>query len=517
MKKKNENTRSYKLMCAVLLTILVCLCCVTKQVYAWNTYTSVEELKADMTWVKEYTVGNGQQLEIDSLGDVELETGWLMDANGNVRYDTDHFVRRGADETFVLCVDEYSVDSGVYYIVFNSYEDETITKGCIELTYVELTEMPTQMVALVGSQPCDYSICKGYVFPYKITYTSSDIEVATVDANGLVQPQMKIGSVTITAAVEYPNQEPIVYTGVLDVTDPQMPTTFVVARNGYLTMDIPGTSEYSKWYFGNDIEADSFSNKKCSVYIYENDESQCLQLSIEANNKKKSQTITVTIDGKVQTFTVDFSNPKLKNQVLVVKKGKSLKVPITGTKSGSSVSLQISDENIAGLTSTGKLKGKKLGTTWVNVEADGKVFNVLLVVQKGKMYKVVKYAADQVGVAKYSQTKRMKKGYYDCSSLVWRSYKAAGLNIGKTSWALNSDGFANYYYKKGKHYVGKKLKTNKKLKCGDIILRGKYKKGKAQTNHAELYIGDGYVIEAGDYGVHLSTTMGADIAVRPWP
>ena len=506
-----------KLICHMLLIALICICCSGREVCAWNSYTNLEEMRTNMDWWEEYTMGTGQQLTVEQLTDVNMWDCQVMDENGNIWYDVEDFFGVNEYGQQVLSINNRAMESGTYYIVASVYKGGELIEGCVQIQYIKLREMPAGLAALIGTTSLDYSICEGLDFPYKVTYASSDVEVATVDSNGVVTPQRKAGDVTITATVEYPQQEPVTFTGLLDVTDPDIKDVVVVARKENLTLSIPGTSEYSSWYFDNNPAKTTFSNKKCSIHLYGDEEMGSLMLSITGKNQKKSQKITLVVDGKVLKFKIDFSNPVLKQEVLVVKKGKTLKAPVKGTKAHSVVTCEVTDEKIAFLNKKGKIKGKKVGNTWMSVDVDGKTFYVLLVVQKGKMYKVVKYAADQIGTAKYSQARRMDKGYYDCSSLVWRSYKAAGLNIGNTSWALNSDGFANYYYKKGKHYVGKKLKTNKKLKCGDIIIRGKYKKGKAQTHHAELYIGDGYVIEAGNYGVHLSTTVGADIAVRPWP
>ena len=513
---------------SMMLTVMLFFGCKGTVVNAQTYYGSVEEMKQNMSWWENYTLGTMQRVWLERLEGADTWEWQVMDCIGSTRDDLVNFFEISEDH--YLCIDGYNeqsqydyigngceeMASGVYYVIFTTYSNGVATEGCVEINYKELRQMPLGKAVLVGSAPCDYSVCQESDFPYSITYSSSDPQVATVDDKGFVYPQYKTGGVTITATVEYPNQEPVVYTGLLDVTDPSIQSSVAVARKENLTISIPGSSEYSSWYFSNKPEKTRYSNSKCNIDVYPDEEMGCLQLSIFAKNKKSAQNITMTVDGKVLTFKVVFSNPKLNKQVLVVKKGKKLSIPVKELQKDSVVTCELSDEGIASVTKDGKIKGKKLGTTWMSVDVDGKTFSVLLVVQKGKMYKVVKYAADQVGVAKYSQEKRMQKGYYDCSSLVWRSYKAAGLNIGKKSWALNSDGFANYYYKKGKHYIGKNLKSNKKLKCGDIIIRGKYVKGKAQTYHAELYIGDGYVIEAGGSGVYLSTTVGADIAVRPW-
>lgn len=529
MKKLGMLKHIYMAVFSIMLVMMLSFSYKEEVACAQTYYSSIEEMKQNMSWWESYTLGTMQQILLEQLEAADTWEWQVMDCIGSTRYDLENFFEISEDG--FLCIDGYNEQSqydyigcgseeiapGVYYVIFTTYSNGVVLEGCVEINYKALREMPKGKAILVGSAGCDYSIYSGNDFPYTITYSSSDPEVAAIDAMGCVYPQFKTGDVTITATVEYPNQEPVVYTGLLDVTDPSIQSSVVVARKENLTISISGSSEYSSWYFSNKPEKTYYSNSKCSIDVYPDEEMGCLQLSISAKNKKSAQKITLTVDGKVLTFKVVFSNPKLNKQVMVVKKGKKLNMPVKELQKDSVVTCQMADDAIASVTKDGKVKGDKIGTTWMNVDVDGKTFSVLVVVQTGKMYKVVKYAADQIGVAKYSQEKRMQKGYYDCSSLVWRAYKAAGLNIGKTTWALNSNGFANYYYKKGKHYIGKNLKSNKKLKCGDIIIRGKYKKGKAQTYHAELYIGDGYVIEAGDQGVYLSTTVGADIAVRPWP
>ena len=42
---------------------------------------------------------------------------------------------------------------------------------------------------------------------------------------------------------------------------------------------------------------------------------------------------------------------------------------------------------------------------------------------------VLAYINAQVGKAQYSRTKRMAEGFYDCASIVYRAYKAAGVNL----------------------------------------------------------------------------------------
>lgn len=240
---------------------------------------------------------------------------------------------------------------------------------------------------------------------------------------------------------------------------------------------------------------------------------------IDTSKKRCESSYIISVDGVRFPVSIVTTKPKLKeNQKLIVlKKGKKATLHFSGIDDQlSKIECNDYGADIAKCTDN-KVVGKTIGTGQIEIQVDGENFLVTVSVQKGKVYKAVKYAAKQIGVAKYSQAKRNKKGYYDCSSLVWRAYKAAGIRIGKSKYPLNSDGLAKAYYKKKGHWVGKNLKNLDKLRSGDIIIRGRMYKGHPSTDHAALYIGNGYTIEAKNeqYGITLWRADHADIAVRP--
>lgn len=65
---------------------------------------------------------------------------------------------------------------------------------------------------------------------------------------------------------------------------------------------------------------------------------------------------------------------------------------------------------------------------------DGAALTVSVNVGTKKGAKAVLNAMKAEG-ATYSQARRMSKGYYDCSSLVWRSYKPTGIVFGDRKYA----------------------------------------------------------------------------------
>lgn len=101
---------------------------------------------------------------------------------------------------------------------------------------------------------------------------------------------------------------------------------------------------------------------------------------------------------------------------------------------------------------------------------------------KKKAYKAVKKAQNAIGSA-YSQAKRMKKGFYDCSSLVWRSYSPYGVLFGAESWAPTAADQALWCDENEKSLSAGSISiSDGKLVPGDLIFysknadNGRYKK-----------------------------------------
>ena len=92
--------------------------------------------------------------------------------------------------------------------------------------------------------------------------------------------------------------------------------------------------------------------------------------------------------------------------------------------------------------------------------------------------------------AAYSQAKRMSKGYYDCSSLVWRSYSPLGIYFGDKTYAPVAATQA-YYLVSNKKTLPKKYKNKlNKLRPGDLFFfkgqnNGRYK----NIYHVAIYMG----------------------------
>ena len=96
----------------------------------------------------------------------------------------------------------------------------------------------------------------------------------------------------------------------------------------------------------------------------------------------------------------------------------------------------------------------------------------------------------------YSQALRMNTGYYDCSSLVWRSYAPQGFNFGTASYAPTAADEAKYLVNHKGRVSGGISNTNiqnRKLRAGDLLFRTGSSNGRYKgIYHVEMI--RGYVI-----------------------
>lgn len=109
---------------------------------------------------------------------------------------------------------------------------------------------------------------------------------------------------------------------------------------------------------------------------------------------------------------------------------------------------------------------------------------------------VCRYALNRVGYP-YSQAYRDSGSYYDCSSLAFYSWKAAGINIsygGATTAAAEAQGLEE---------AGKTV-SYESMQPGDLIFYSYCRNGRYKNiSHVAIYIGNGKVVEAKSeqYGV----------------
>ena len=128
--------------------------------------------------------------------------------------------------------------------------------------------------------------------------------------------------------------------------------------------------------------------------------------------------------------------------------------------------------------------------------SDEEISKILAKIDDSTVKKAVGFALSKVGYP-YSQDYRDSGDYYDCSSLVYYSWKVAGKNIsyqGSNTAAEEA---------RGLNAKGKTV-AYKDIQPGDLIFFSYCKNGRYNNiSHVAIYVGDGKVVEAKSkkYGV----------------
>lgn len=191
------------------------------------------------------------------------------------------------------------------------------------------------------------------------------------------------------------------------------------------------------------------------------------------------------------------TNPSLGASQGILAKETATSIAVNGLNEDSTVSVQADDSRVSASVEDNQLKiyPKKMGTTNIKVTMDGKTFNYKAVITSKQAISAIK-AAQKAKGCKYSQPKRMRNGYYDCSSLIWRTYKPTGIYFGNRRTAPVAATEAKYLKRNKKVISYSRVKTSKLLP-GDIIFYSYHRNGRYRNiSHVALYIGDGRVIHA---------------------
>ncbi len=319
---------------------------------------------------------------------------------------------------------------------------------------------------------------------------------------------LAVGNTKATATVTMKDGTVKEYSTNVRISDPKINTTELnVYKSIYNTVQwqqyiaFSGLTDYSTLSWG------TYDSKVLSCVGYQT------KRAFSAL-KAGTGTITVNVDGK--NFTVKYNAyvPVISGAtgVLAAKKTKTIKVSGVGT---TKVKYVCRNKGIATVGSNGKVKTKKSGVTYVDIQL-GKVrcTRRIEVAAKG-MKKIVKRANYIVNNWKYSQAKRLFDGYYDCSALVWKGYKAYKnyqKKLSSIGWPLSAGAMFDYLNDKGQivyyGYLGLDC-----MKRGDLIFYGNYENAVKYSTpgrtldiyHVSMYAGNGKVVEKGGKTINYNS------------
>ena len=235
--------------------------------------------------------------------------------------------------------------------------------------------------------------------------------------------------------------------------------------------------------------------------------------------KGGSARIKIWVDGKEFTDTVNVVDINVNGNNILTWPGTNFSFNVTGAPDDMKITYSSSNPDIANISKKGKLKVKKFGFTLVTVNVGGYEYYYTVNVATELAVKAALAASEVVGKATYSQDRRMEEGYYDCSSLVWRSYEKAGLKIKNESYAPTAADLAQYLDENGYTISYSELPAEELLP-GDLLFsttpgssNGRFK----NIDHAAMYYStngvyhdiDGYDGYAGTYDMGYGTIVHA--------
>lgn len=321
------------------------------------------------------------------------------------------------------------------------------------------------------------------------SYHSQNPAVASVSSNGFVTP-VAPGTTKIEVTVRDEYNGTYRYVVPIRVVIPKFTITQTNLAKGS-TMVLPLADH------GNCMVT-AVSDKEEAVQVQS---VSAFGVTIKAN-QTGTAVITGMLNGVSFTCKVTVTNPKLKVYYGFYQKKKSFKLSVTGLNAASKPQWVSTDSSVAAVNQTGKVNTTKIGSTVIQCVVDGKTLQYYLAVSTKTAVKAMRYGYKQVGKKKYSQGRRMSANYFDCSSFVYRSYRAAGKYlVCRTKWAPVAADIAKYYVRKGKQIKASgKYYDLKKLRPGDLICwggtgakrNGRYKR----IYHISIYIGNGLTMES---------------------
>ena len=318
---------------------------------------------------------------------------------------------------------------------------------------------------------------------YSVTWKSSNKKIATVDTKGNVTAKKK-GVATITCTVRTEAGFETSFTCEFTVSNPRFrKEVYAVAKSSKLQLGIKGTNTTNMKIAGSDDTL---------LKVYQSNK------GLVKGKRIGTVTVTAVIDGVSIQCKVIVTNPKLKKSLYVMTAKEVSQIQVYNQSGIKKVTYESKNPRIATVTKKGVITAKKVGVAVILVTVDEKVFEVTVSVGSAKAVAAIKYAQRALG-STYSQAYRMRKGYYDCSSLVWRSYMPTGFTFGYSKYASNAPTAAGeaYYLVKNKKEIARSYVDESSLKPGDVVfISSKYNGRFRNITHVVIYIGNDLIIHA---------------------
>lgn len=426
-----------------------------------------------------------------------------------------------------------------YYLYF--YADGTIDAGTVTITpVIDLDADGTIDMVIGGTRQLNV---RNSIWALNVTFTSSDSSIVTVDENGFVtavgtgSTYIYLGGTTVTGQTisDY------IYVA---VSDPSLDQTSLI-MNLYTGTKITD-GDYSGYYSCNDsvlhvqgiteynqvtarvLNANGEITKNAAVTVTWSWFSDSYLIRVYPK-KTGDYTIEVSVGDKTLTCELHVFNLYFKRNTKTVADNKNSKwVPdqsMLALYPGESTTLTVknatgkikwtsSDKSVAKVDSAGKITAKGAGYATISAKCGNYTISYEVGVAHKTAILALRSCYKLYGSISYSQPKRMSSGYADCSSFVWKGYKAAGKYLGSKYYALTAAGLSDWCKNQGYRMFYGKADVSALLP-GDLIFWCGANNGRSDgIYHVDLYQGLGTTLTV-ENEKHFQGTLTKVIIARP--
>lgn len=241
-------------------------------------------------------------------------------------------------------------------------------------------------------------------------------------------------------------------------------------------------------------EVELVEGENVKVKIESSNDEMSFDYSLEDNvlklltNNIGETTLFVSLNEKIFLIKIEITVVTFEENSLIMALGEKYKIKIKGGKN-LKIKWSSSKPGTVSVNKKGELKAKKEGNAIITAELNGERMGLVVSSIPSVKKDIVNWTEDYLVVSQYSQPKRMKEGFFDCSSLVWRAYDRFGYKLGGgVYYAPTAAGLCKYYETKGKKQLikgGASYENIEKLKFlpGDLMFAG----GADNGRHRGIY------------------------------
>lgn len=451
------------------LLLSFALCCMVGTTSASAKAQETTEASQKDTKIRLYL---GQSFTLTDVPDGEI----VMDQSGIVAISDGHKVKATAVGRVAISV---------------KTEKETIVIATIEVVTNEIFNTLVFDESGFGTKIVGTAPAALYIREFdgmQCQWSAETPELASVTEEGVITPlHAGIARFRVKVVDGYGGEYEFVFS--VTILEPHFTTTKInLAKGCKTTLMLQDISGHEVMYSIMDGSVAS---------VVSNDSSK-----VVIKGKKVGKTkIVGTVDGVTFECTITVTNPKISATYGFYQKKKKVQVKLTGINSASTPVWTSSNIKVAKVNARGLVSTLRYGSAVIQCQVDGKTLRYYLAVSTKKAVKAMRYGYKQLGRKKYSQARRMDKNYFDCSSFVYRCYRAAGKYlVYRTSWAPVAADIGKYYVRKGKKIKASGAYKESQLRPGDLICfggsgaprNGRYKR----IYHIAMYMGNSRTMES---------------------